>query len=92
MLLCLYNRSGQAKSLKTDEADEVFNVTENKINSYHRHFLPETLLRFVATAIVVQGDFFWKFLKIFCKTLWTVGLEERSVHSDSECLGNNNFV
>ena len=58
MLLCLYNRSGQAKSLKTDEADEVFNVNENKINSYHRHFLPETLLRFVTTAIVVQGDFF----------------------------------
>ena len=33
MLLCLYNRSGQAKLLKTDEADEAFNVTENKINS-----------------------------------------------------------
>ena len=30
MLLCLYKRSGQVKSLKTDE---VFNVTENKTNS-----------------------------------------------------------
>ena len=33
MLLCLYNRGGQAKSLKTDEADEVFNVTQNQTNS-----------------------------------------------------------
>ena len=33
MLLCLYKRSGQVKLLKTDEADEVFNVTENKTNS-----------------------------------------------------------
>ena len=31
--LRLYDRSGQAKSLETDEADEAFNVTENKINS-----------------------------------------------------------
>ena len=49
MLLCMYNRSGQAKSLKTDETDEVFNVTENRINSI-RHFLPKIFLRFVATA------------------------------------------
>ena len=34
MLLCFYNRSGKAKSLKTDKADEVFNVTEKKINSF----------------------------------------------------------
>ena len=33
MLLCLYNRISQAKLLKTDEADEVFNVAENKTNS-----------------------------------------------------------
>ena len=33
MLLCLYNRSSQAKLLKTDEVDEAFNVTENKTNS-----------------------------------------------------------
>ena len=58
MLLCLYNRSGQAKSLKTDEADEVFNVTENKINSITDIFFLKKLLRFVTTAIVVQGDFF----------------------------------
>ena len=54
MLLCLYNRSGQAKSLKTDEADEVFNVTENKIDSITDIFF----LKHVATVIVVQGDFF----------------------------------
>ena len=30
MLLCLYDRSSQAKLLKTDEADEVFNVAQNK--------------------------------------------------------------
>ena len=30
MLLCLYNRTSKAKLLETDEADEVFNVTENK--------------------------------------------------------------
>ena len=33
MQLCLYNRSSQAKFLKTDEVDVAFNVTENKINS-----------------------------------------------------------
>ena len=33
MLLSLYNRSSQAKLLETDEADEVFNVAENKKNS-----------------------------------------------------------
>ena len=30
MLLCLYDRSSQAKLLKTGEADEVFNVAQNK--------------------------------------------------------------
>ena len=43
MLLCLYKRSGQVKSLKTDEADEIFNVTENKTNSII-DILPEILL------------------------------------------------
>ena len=33
MLLCLYKRSGQVKSLKTDEADGISNFTENKTNS-----------------------------------------------------------
>ena len=33
MLLCLYNRSSQAKLLETDEADKVFNIAENKKNS-----------------------------------------------------------
>ena len=33
MLLCWYNRSSQVKLLKTNEADQVFNVAENKTNS-----------------------------------------------------------
>ena len=33
MLLCLYTRSSQAKLLKTEQADEVFNIAENKTNS-----------------------------------------------------------
>ena len=33
MLLCLYKGNGRGKSLKTDEADEIFNVTGNKTNS-----------------------------------------------------------
>ena len=42
--------SSQAKSLKTDEAVEVFNVTENKINSitdffYLKHYLDLWLLQ-----------------------------------------------
>ena len=63
MLLCLYNRSGQAKSLKTDEADEVFNVTENKINSITDIFF----LKYYLDLWLLQGDFFWKFLKFFAK-------------------------
>ena len=63
MLLCLYNRSGQAKSLKTDEADEVFNVTENKINSITDIFF----LKYYLDLWILQEDFFWKFLKFFAK-------------------------
>ena len=44
MLLCLYNRSSQAKLLETDEEDKVFNVAENKTNSitdifFRRYYL-----------------------------------------------------
>ena len=41
MLLCLYNRISQAKLLETDEADEVFNVAENKTNSMTDIFFPK---------------------------------------------------
>ena len=59
MLLSLYNRSSQAKLLETDEADEVFNVAENKTNSITDIlFQIEVLLRFGATAIVLPGNFF----------------------------------
>ena len=54
MLLCLYNRSGQAKSLKTDEADEVFNVTENKINSVTDIFF----LKYYLDLWLLLEDFF----------------------------------
>ena len=59
MLLCLYNRSSQAKLLETYEADEVFNVAENKTNSITDIlFQIEVLLQFGATAIVLPGNFF----------------------------------
>ena len=32
MLLCLHNRNSRAKLLKTEEADESLNITENKTN------------------------------------------------------------
>ena len=49
-----YNRSGQAKPLKTDEADKVFNVTENKINSIIDIFF----LKYYLDLWLLQGDFF----------------------------------
>ena len=59
MRLCLYKRSSQAKILKTDEEDQVFNVAENKTNSItYILFQIEVLLRFGATAIVLPGNFF----------------------------------
>ena len=39
MLLCLHNGSSQAKLLKADIADDVFNVTENMTNSITDTFL-----------------------------------------------------
>ena len=44
MLLCLYNRSSQVKLFKTDEADEGFNVTENKRHSITDIFFREYYL------------------------------------------------
>ena len=58
MLLYLHNRSSQAKLLKADKADEVFNVTEETDKCHHRHFLPEIVLSFGVTAIVLLGNFF----------------------------------
>ena len=50
MLFCLHNRSSQAKFLKTDTADEAFNVTDNKTNSvagifFQKYYLDLGLLR-----------------------------------------------
>ena len=66
-VLCLYDRSGQAKSLKTDEADEVFNVTENKINSitdifFLKHYLDLLLLQLQPREIFSEN-----FLNFFAK-------------------------
>ena len=60
MRLCLYKRSSQAKILKTDEEDQVFNAAENKANSItYILFQIEVLLRFGATAIdgTLERDF-----------------------------------
>ena len=59
MLLCLYKRSGQVKSLKTDEADEVFNVTENKTNSitdifFLKYYLDLGLLQLYSREIFLK--------------------------------------
>ena len=78
MLLCLYKRSGQVKSLKTDEADEVFNVTENKTNSITDIFFLKYYLDLGLLQLYSEETFSEIFLNFFSKTLWTVGLEERS--------------
>ena len=46
--------NNQAKSLKKDEADEVFNVTENNINSITGIFF----LKYYLDLWLLQGDFF----------------------------------
>ena len=38
MVLYLHNRSSQAKLLKIDEAEEVYNVDKNKTNSITKTF------------------------------------------------------
>ena len=59
MLLCLYNRSSQAKLLKKDEADEVFNLTENKTNFtkdifFLKYYLDLGLLRLCSWEIFAE--------------------------------------
>ena len=65
MLLSLYNRSSQAKLLKTDETDEVFNVTQNKTNSitdifFRNYYLDLGLLQLYSWKSFSE-DFFKKF-------------------------------
>ena len=50
MLLCVHNRSSGIELLKTDEADEALNVTENMTNSntdifFMLYYLDLALLR-----------------------------------------------
>ena len=67
MLLCLYNRSSQAKLLETDEADEVFNVAENKTNSITDIFLRNYCLDLAPLQLYSWEIFSEGFLKNFPK-------------------------
>ena len=59
MLLYLYNRSSQAKLLKTDEADEVFKVAENKTTSITDIFFQKNkmILHRLIYRVIKQKDF-----------------------------------
>ena len=64
MLLCLYKKSDQVKSLKTDEGDEVFNVTENKTNSitdifFLKYYLDLGLLQLYSREIFSENLIFF---------------------------------
>ena len=65
MLFCLYNRSSQAKLLETDEADEVFNVAENKTNSITDIFLRNYCLDLGPLQLYSWEIFSENFLKKF---------------------------
>ena len=65
MLLCLYNRSSQAKLLETDKADEVFNVAENKTNSITDIFFQKYYLDLVPLQLQSWEMFAENFFKIF---------------------------
>ena len=70
MLLCLYKRSGQVKSLKIDEADdEVFNVTENKTNYITDIFFLKYYLDLGLLQLYSREIFSENFLNYFSKTL-----------------------
>ena len=62
MLLCLYNRSSQAKLLETDEADKVFNIAENKKNSttdifFQKNYLDLGLLELQSWEMFAENVF-----------------------------------
>ena len=85
MLLSLCNGSSQAKLLKTDEADEVFNVAENKINSITDIFLRKYYLDLglmLGYSLEIFSENLFK--KFFLNTLrgW----------SRRKCFGNSNSV
>ena len=93
MPLRLHNSSRRAMLLKTDEADEVLNITENTTNSITQtSLLPVILLRF-GLLHLSSGEFFLNIsLKNFSKHSEWLVLEEMSVRSDSEGHGNINSV
>ena len=65
MLLCLYNRSSQAKLLETDEADKVFNVAENKTNSTTDIFFQRYYLDLVSLQLYSWEIFYENLIKTF---------------------------
>ena len=76
--------------LKTDEADEVFNVSENKAKSIAHMFFLKYYFDFGLLQLYSCEIFSENVFKYFFLTLCAVGLGERNVRSDSECLGNKN--
>ena len=92
MLLCLYKRSGQVKSLKTDEADEIFNVTGNKTNSITGIFSLKYYLDLELLQLYSREIFSENFLILFLQNTLNGWSSRKELRPDSECLGKNNFV
>ena len=87
--MVLHNRSSQAKLLKIDEAEEIFNVTENKTNSITDISFLKYYLDLGYCDCSLEKFFSESFLKKFLDTLngWS-----RRKWLDSDCLGNSNSV
>ena len=81
MLLCLYKRRGQVKSLKTDKAEEIFNVTEKKTNSITDIFFVNYYLDLGLMQLHSR--------EIFSENGWS---RRKELRSDSDSLWNNNSV
>ena len=70
VLLCLRNRNNRSELLKTDQADEAFNVTENETNSFtdiyfQKYYLDLRLLRLTSWGFFLADVFLNKiFLNI----------------------------
>ena len=86
MLLCLHNRSSRAKLLTTEEADEAFNVTENKTNSITDVFFLTFYLG-LDYYVCLSGDVFLTISKKnFSKPTERFVLEEMTVRLGSKAM------
>ena len=93
MLCCFVSAIEAVKQLlEIDEADEVFNVAENKTNFITIIFFRNYYFDLGPLQLHSSQIFSENFFKKFSVTLCVVSLEQRSVRSDSECLGNNNPI